>query len=250
MRDIYLITINELLVTVRNRFWIFHGLFQPIIYLVLFGPLLNGVSGTRGFPGGSAIQFFAPGLLIMNALFSAGFEGFTLQDKVDSGFLERLRVTPVSRLSLAFGFILQSTVTLLFQSVVLLVCSLVFGLQIDPLGAVALAFLLILIGVTMASLSYCLALITREGGVLAGITNTFILPLLILSGVMLPISFGPPIIQALSKFDPLLYAVNAARAMINGNLYDPSIPLAFVVFIGVSLVTLALFIRAMREAVA
>ena len=102
----------------------------------------------------------------------------------------------------------------------------------------------------MASLSYCLALITREGGILAGITNTFILPLLILSGVMLPISFGPPIIQALSKFDPLLYAVNAARAMINGNLYDPSIPLAFVVFIGVSLVTLALFIRAMREAVA
>ncbi len=95
--------------TVRNRFWIFHGLFQPIIYLLLFGPLLNGVSATRGLPGGSAIQFFAPGLLIMNALFSAGFEGFSLQDKVDSGFLERLRVTPISRLSLALGFILQSS---------------------------------------------------------------------------------------------------------------------------------------------
>lgn len=75
MRDIYLITKNELLVTMRNPFWILRGLFQPIVYLVLFAPLLNGVAGTRGFPATNAIQFFAPGLLIMNALFSAGFEG-------------------------------------------------------------------------------------------------------------------------------------------------------------------------------
>ena len=60
MHDIYLITKNELLVTVRNRFWIFYSLFQPIIYLLLFGPLLNGVSGTRGFPGSSAIGSSPP----------------------------------------------------------------------------------------------------------------------------------------------------------------------------------------------
>jgi ABC-2 type transport system permease protein len=250
MHDIYLITKNELMVTVRNRFWIFHGLFQPIIYLLLFGPLLNGVAGTRGFPAGSAIQFFAPGLLIMNALFSAGFEGFNLQDKVDCGFLERLRVTPISRLSLALGFILQTNMTLLFQSMVLVICSLFFGLKIDPVGAFALAFLLVLIGITMASLSYCLALVTREGGILAGVTNTFILPLLILSGVMLPISFGPPWIRALARLDPFLYAVNAARALIGGAIGDPAVPLAFAVFVATSLAALTLFIRAMREAVA
>ena len=102
----------------------------------------------------------------------------------------------------------------------------------------------------MASLSYCLALLTREGGILAGITNTFIVPLLILSGVMLPISFGPPIIQTLARLDPFFYAVNAARALIDGAIGDPSVPLAFGVFIGLSAVTLTLFIRAMREAVA
>jgi ABC-2 type transport system permease protein len=250
MRDTYLITMNELLVTMRNPFWIFRGLFQPVIYLLLFGPLLNGVAGTRGFPTTNAIQFFAPGLLIMNALFSAGFEGFTLQDKIDSGFLERLRVTPISRLSLALGFILQSSITLLIQSIALIICALFFGLKVDLAGMVTLVFLILLIGVTMASVSFCLALITREGGVLAGITNTFILPLLILSGVMLPISFGPPIIQAIARLDPMLYAVNGARALINGNLTDSSIPVAFAVFVALSLIALALFIRTMREAVA
>jgi ABC-2 type transport system permease protein len=250
MRDTYLITMNELLVTVRNPFWVFRGLFQPIIYLLLFGPLLDGVAGTRGFPATNAIQFFAPGLLIMNALFSAGFEGFTLQDKVASGFLERLRVTPISRLSLALGFILQSSVTLLIQSVVLIICSLFFGLLVDPWGAGALVFLILLIGVTMASISFSLALLTREGGILAGITNTFVLPLLILSGVMLPISFGPPIIQALSRIDPFLYAVNASRALINGSIGDTAVFTAFGVFGVLATLCLGIFIRGMREAVA
>jgi ABC-2 type transport system permease protein len=250
MRDTYLIMTNEIRVTFRNPFWIFHGLVQPVIYLLLFGPLLNGVAGTRGFPSVNAIQFFAPGLLIMNALFSAGFVGFSLQDKVDCGFLERLRVTPVSRLALAMGLILVSSIELLVQSVLLVLCALLFGLQFDLFGGLLLVVLILLIGVAMASTSFTLALITREGGMLAGVTNTFVLPLLILSGVMLPISFGPPIIQALARLDPFLYAVNAARALINGAVFDSSVGIAFLVFAALSVVTLAIFIRGMREAVA
>jgi ABC-2 type transport system permease protein len=250
MRDAYLIAKNELLVTVRNPYWLFHGIVQPTIYLVLFAPLLNGVAGVPGFPAHNAIQFFAPGLLIMNVLFSAGFEGFTLQDKVESGFLERLRVTPISRLSLALGFILQSSATLVFQSLVLIVLSLAFGLKLDIAGAVILLALIVLIGVMMASISFTLALMTREGGILAGITNTFILPLLILSGVMLPIGFGPPIIQTISHLDPFFYAVNAARALVNGTLTSLTIPEAFAVFAVLSGLTLATFIHSMREAVA
>jgi ABC-2 type transport system permease protein len=250
MRDTYLIMVNEIRVTFRNPFWIFHGLVQPVIYLLLFGPLLNGVAGTRGFPSDNAIQFFAPGLLIMNALFSAGFVGFSLQDKVDCGFLERLRVTPVNRLALAMGLILVSSIELLVQSVALVLCALLFGLRFDPWGGLLLVALLLLIGVAMASISFTLALITREGGMLAGVTNTFVLPLLILSGVMLPVSFGPPIIQALARIDPFLYAVNAARALIEGSLADASVVAAFLIFAALSIIALAVFIRGMREAVA
>ena len=251
MRDIYLITMNEIRVTVRNPFWAFSSLFQPIIYLLLFGPLLNGVAATRGFPGGgNAIQFFAPGLLIMNALFGSGFEGFTLRDKLDSGFLERLRVTPISRLSLAFGFILQNSVNLVAQSILLLAVSMLFGLELNFLGAAILLLLVVLIGITMASISYRLGLLIREGGILAGIVNTFVLPAMILSGIMLPISFGPPIIQALSRIDPFLYAVNASRSLINGAFGDASVIEAFVVFGILAAACLWFFIRGMREAVA
>jgi len=251
MRDIYLITMNEIRVTIRNPFWAFSGLFQPIIYLLLFGPLLNGIAGVRGFPGGgSAIQFFAPGLLIMNALFGSGFEGFTLRDKLDSGFLERLRVTPISRLSLALGFILQTSINLVVQSILLLIVALFFGLRFDLLGALVLLVLIVLIGITMASVSYRLGLKIREGGILAGIVNTFVLPAMILSGIMLPINFGPPIIQMAARIDPFYYAVNASRALIAGHVGDPSVLSALAVFLVLSAACLAVFIRGMREAVA
>lgn len=251
MRDIYLITMNEIRVTIRNPFWAFSGLFQPIIYLLLFGPLLNGVAGVRGFPGGgNAIQFFAPGLLIMNALFGSGFEGFTLRDKLDSGFLERLRVTPISRLSLALGFILQSSVNLVVQSILLLVVALFFGLKIHPLGALVLLVLVVLIAITMASVSYRLGLMIREGGILAGIVNTFVLPAMILSGIMLPISFGPPVIQIAARFDPFYYAVNASRVLIDGNIGDPSVASALAIFAALAALCLGIFIHGMREAVA
>jgi ABC-2 type transport system permease protein len=251
MRDIYLITMNEIRVTIRNPFWAFSGLFQPIIYLLLFGPLLNGVAGVRGFPsGGSAIQFFAPGLLIMNALFGSSYEGFTLRDKLDSGFLERLRVTPISRLSLALGFILQTSINLVVQSMLLLIVALFFGLKFDLLGALVLLVLVVLIAITMASISYRLGLVIREGGIMAGIVNTFILPAMILSGIMLPISFGPPIIQMAAHFDPFYYAVNASRVLIDGNVGDPSVGLALAIFAVLAAVCLGIFIRGMREAVA
>ena len=251
MRDIYLITMNEIRVTIRNPFWAFSGLFQPIIYLLLFGPLLNGVAGVRGFPGGgNAIQFFAPGLLIMNALFGSGFEGFTLRDKLDSGFLERLRVTPISRLSLALGFILQSSVNLVVQSILLLVVALFFGLKIHLLGALVLLVLVVLIAITMASVSYRLGLMIREGGILAGIVNTFVLPAMILSGIMLPISFGPPVIQIAARFDPFYYAVNASRVLIDGNIGDPSVASALAIFAALAALCLGIFIYGMREAVA
>jgi ABC-2 type transport system permease protein len=250
VRDAYLIARNELVVTVRNPYWLFRGLVQPVIYLLLFAPLLNGVTSLPGFPSGSAIQFFAPGLVIMNALFSAGFEGFSLMHKVESGFLERLRVTPISRLSLALGFVLQSCATLVFQSLVLIGCALIFGLRVNPAGVAILLAIVVLIGITMASISFTLALTTREGGILAGVTNTYILPLVILSGVMLPVSFGPPIIQAISRLDPFSYAVNAARALVNGALTNAAIPVAFAVFAVLASLALATFIRSMREVVA
>jgi ABC-2 type transport system permease protein len=248
--DTILIGKNELMIQVRNPLWLFFGLFQPVVYLVLFSPFLSGLANSPGFPAMKPIQFFAPGLLIMNVLFGAAFAGFGLIDQLRTGFIERIRVTPVSRLAIVLGLIFRSPFILLVQSILLVIVAAFFGLHIYTTGSIILALLLSIIGVTMASLSFTIALIVKEEGALAAITNFFTLPLFLLSGVMLPIAFAPKIIQNISKFDPFTYAVNASRALINGMIDDSSVITAFIVFIILAALSLGWFIRSMKEAVA
>jgi ABC-2 type transport system permease protein len=248
--DTYLLGMNELLIQVRDPLWLFFGLFQPIVYLVLFAPFLTGIAHTPGFPTGNAIQFFAPGLLILNALFNAAFAGFGLIDKLRSGFLERIRVTPVSRLAIVLGFVLRNSVVLIVQSALLLLTALFFGLRIDPVGTLIVAVLMMLIGITMASLSYAVALLVKDEGTLAAVTNFFTLPLVILSGIMLPVAFAPASIRTIARLDPFSYAADAARALLNGTTGDPSVLRAFVLFSVLGVIALWSFIKAMREAVA
>lgn len=249
--DALLIGKNELKIQIRNPLWLFFGLFQPVVYLTLFSPFLKGLASTPGFPEGNAIQFFAPGLLIMNVLFGAAFAGFGLIDQLRTGFIERIRVTPVSRLAIVLGLIIRTPVVLLVQSILLVIIAvLFFGLHIQLLGALILTLLLVIIGITMASLSFTIALIVKDEGTLAAITNFFTLPLLLLSGILLPITFAPRIIQSIAKFNPFSYAVEAARALINGATDTSSVSVAIIVFMVLGVLALWWFIRAMRQALA
>lgn len=217
---------RNLRATLRNPMWIIFGLFQPVLYLLFFEPLLNNLR-MPGFGNTSAINIFTPGLLIMMALFSAGFAGFNVCDDLRSGVIERLRVTPASRVAMLLGMILRDVITFLLQCILLVLIALLMGMSIDPLGTVVLFLLMIVIALTMASISYALGFILKNEGSLAAALNTFSLPLMLLSGVTLPLTLAPQILQNIANFTPFSHAVDAARALVNGHLEDQSIVIAF-----------------------
>src|SRR5215813_2758133 len=113
LRDTWLIFVSALRVSLREPTWVFFGLFQPICYMLLFAPLLKNLVGVPGFPSGGAYNVFTPGLMMMMAIFGTGFSGFTVIGQLREGTIERLRVTPVSRLALMLGMILVSLLNLL-----------------------------------------------------------------------------------------------------------------------------------------
>jgi ABC-2 type transport system permease protein len=59
--------------------------------------------------------------------------------------------------------------------------------------------------------------------------NLFTLPLLLLSGIMLPLTLAPDILQKIAQANPFAYAVDAARALVAGNPGDVAVPQAFVI---------------------
>ena len=85
---------RKLLETLRQPVWIITGLTTPALYLALFAPLLRSLDGGPGFPSGQVLDVFVPGVLVLVA-FGAGMgAGWPVIWELDSGVLERLRVTP------------------------------------------------------------------------------------------------------------------------------------------------------------
>src|SRR5262249_49059663 len=157
------------------------------------------LAGSPGFPKGGAYNIFTPGLIILITLYSAAFVGFNLIAWLRGGVLERLRVTPVNRLALLLGLVARDILLLMVQCALLAGLALFMGFKPDLSGLLLLLPLLVIIGLLMASCSYALALLTRDEGALASTLNFFILPLMLLSGVMLPLTLAPDLLQQIAK---------------------------------------------------
>jgi ABC-2 type transport system permease protein len=222
IRDTWLQFRRALWLTLHNPVWVFVGLTQPILYLVLFGPLLRSLAGP-GMTPDAAFNLFVPGLIIQLGLFGAAFVGFGLIDEMREGVIERMRVTPSSRLAMLLGRALRDIAILVVQAVLLVLVAVPFGLSVSVEGLAVVLGLLALMGLLMASMSYALALKLRDEDSFAPLIMTVSLPLLLLSGVLLPLTLAPDWLKTLASVNPLSYAVDAARALFNGQFGDPSV---------------------------
>ncbi|NYH52173.1 MULTISPECIES: ABC transporter permease [Nocardiopsis] len=219
------------------------GMLQPVLYLVLFAPLLTGLAGAEGE---NPWQWFVPGLLVMLALFTAGFSGFGLLPEMASGAHERLLAAPVSRVSLLLGRVLRDVATMLVQMVLVIVLVVPFGLRVSVAGAVVGLLLLAVLGTGLATLSYLTAMAVKQTYVFAPVLQTVIMPLMLLSGVLLPMELAPSWLYALSRANPVAYVVDAERALFAGE-WGASVGIGWAVAVVLTVAALAVGSRAMRR---
>ena len=215
--------------TLRNPIFILVSMFQPMLYLFLFMPLLENLGGVPGLPAGRTVDIFIPGLLVMLALFGSAFVGFSLIDELRTGVIERFLVTPVKRSSILLGRVLRDASVLVAQCVLITLVAIPFGLSVNMAGFLLSLILYGLIGITMASMSYSFALIYKSEDNLAPTLNTITLPISLLSGIILPLILAPIWLQNVAKINPFSYAVNASRALFAGNFQSIDIIEGFVI---------------------
>ncbi|PWK91431.1 ABC-2 type transport system permease protein [Lentzea atacamensis] len=222
--DTWLVFVRVMLPVLRNPVAVVFGLAQPLLYLGLFGPLL----------GDTGWQWFVPGLLVQMALFGTAYAGFSLLPEVRTGVMERLRVTPVSRVALLVGRVGKDVVLLVVQSLLIVLAAMLFGFRATP-GEIVLGLgLVALLGVAIGSLSYAIALKVKLEYVFASVLSSTIVPVTLLSGVLLPMSNGPQWLYWLSRVNPLAHVVDAERSIFStGSVLLGLISASALVLVGV-----------------
>ncbi len=247
--DTGLLAWRRTLQLLRNPVWLFVSLTVPLLYLALFTPLLRDIP-VAGGRRGSVLDEFLPGILALLAFSSGASAGFSTLFELQAGVIERFRVTPASRLALLLGPLLSGMVSMFVFDLVLLVVGVAFGFDVHLAGLLVLAVLLALFYLTMAAFSTAIALLTKEITGFAAIVNGINLPLMLLAGVLLPISFGPSWMGVLAHFNPLYYLVQASRTLALDTFSGDTLWQAFAVLTPLCAVSLAWATRVYRRAVA
>lgn len=232
LRESWIVFTRQLRMNLRNPAWVIIGLLQPVLYLLLFGPLLEPVISQLG---GNKYTWFVPGMLVQLAIFSAFFAGFSLIGEWREGVIEAERVTPASRGALLVGRLLRDLLQFLVQAVILVVLGLVLGMDAPLGGIVAGIVITMLLGGACAAASNAFALTVKSEDTMAPVIQIVAMPVLLLSGILLPMSFGTTWLERLSDVNPVRHVVDAVRNSFFGVFDDSStawgVGLAVVLFV-------------------
>jgi ABC-2 type transport system permease protein len=214
---------RQIRMNLRNPAWVLIGIMQPVLYLVLFGPLLKPLVGSFDTGTDNAYTFLVPGLLVQLGMFGAFFAGFGLIGEWREGVIEAERVTPANRTALLVGRLMRDIVQLLVQSLILVGLGYLMGMR-GAVGGVLLGiFITLVVGGACAAASNALALTTKSEDVMAPVINIVMMPVLLLSGILLPMTIGPDWLQSISDFMPFRYIVDAVRDSFAGSFGTSSV---------------------------
>lgn len=213
LEDTFHLFERQLRASVRMPVFVLLSVVQPLLWVVIFSQLFRAVTSISGFSGDSYVQFLAPGVAVMTALFGAAYSGLGLLGDMRSGVLDRMLATPVHRSALIGGRLTFSACQVVVQSCVILAAASLLGAR--PRGGAGGLLLTLaaaaLLGAGIAALSSAIALVTRRQELVLGVMNSLALPMTFLSSLMMDPALMPRWIRLAATVNPVDWAVVTAR---------------------------------------
>jgi ABC-2 type transport system permease protein len=203
----------------KSRSGILIRLIQPAIWIIVIG---NTFAGTRpliqsvGF-NGSYIEFMAPGVIMLTAIFTSIFGGVnTLWDR-RYGFMNKALTSPISRSSIAVGKMLAISLISALQSSLILGIALALGVGIaNYLMIIPIMLIVIAFSLGFSGISVIVAATAKSQETFWGVINFLGMPLFMLSPALFPLELLPHWLAFIAKLNPVTYSVLLIREMMTG----------------------------------
>jgi ABC-2 type transport system permease protein len=188
----------------------------PLILLAVSSGGLNAATRIPGFPARSYLTFALAVPFVQGALFAANSAGTNFAEDIESGFLSRLSLTPLTRGSLLTGQLAGVIALGLMQAVVFLAVGEAAGagFAAGPAGVLVLMALSIVITLGFGTLGALAALRTGSGEAVQGMFPLFFV-LLFLSSQALPRNLiQTDWFRTIATYNPVSYLLEAIRSLL------------------------------------
>ncbi len=207
---------RSVLRTLRQPAQIVPALVFPLFLLAVNSGGLKDTTSLPGFPTDSYLTFALAVTFMQGALFSVMNAGTDLARDIETGFLNRLALTPLRGAALLSGLLAGAVVLGLVQAVVYLSVGLIAGAELAA-GAAGFAMLVVLsVSVTVAfgSIGLFVALRTGSGEAVQGLFPLFFV-FLFFSSLALPLELiQTDWFRTIATANPVSYLLQAFRSLL------------------------------------
>jgi ABC-2 type transport system permease protein len=187
------------------------ALMMPIFQMIAFSGTFFAITRIPGFPTDRSINWFLPLGVCMGSSFAGVGIGFSTIRDLESGFYDRLRLSPAPRRSLIVGPLMSAWVRSLIVTVVVFLLGLVLGARpTDPL--VMLPLLTAGLGVATVGVGWGLGLAFRFGDMrAAAFMQLTLFVAMFLSSAQAPLSIMQGWLHTVARINPLTNVFRLAR---------------------------------------
>jgi ABC-2 type transport system permease protein len=234
--------------TLRQPAMVIPSLLFPLLLLSIYASGLDSATQLPDFPTDSYLQFALAITFVQGALFSANSAGTNLASDIESGFLNRLSLTPLRRVALMMGQLAGIIALGLIQALTFLVVGLAFGAGIETglAGALVIVAFSLLISLAFGCIGAFVALRSGTGEAVQGVFPLFFAALF-LSSMSLPRDLiEQDWFRTIADWNPVSYMLECIRSlMIDG--WDPeALALGFACAGGIAVIALIAASSALR----
>lgn len=228
LRHSLLLAGRSLAKTTRSPGPVINGVVTPALFLVLFLYLFGGaVAGLTA----NYLQYLFPGILVMGAgLAGMVSTGTSINLDLKNGVTDRFRSLPISRLAPLLGSVLADVIRYLLAVALLFAIGTLLGFRAggSPLAALGAAGLAILFGFCLSWVTVFLGVLVKDANTVLAFSFIAFLPLQLGTSLAAPTDTLPGWLQTWAEINPVTYAMDTARALLNGTALGDSATLTLI----------------------
>ncbi len=194
------------------------SLVRPLIWLFVFAAGFRSVLGVSIIPPYETYvlydEYIVPGLIAMIQLFNGMQSSLSMVYDREMGSMRVLLTSPFPRWYLLVSKLVAGTVLSLPQVYVFLLIAWIYGIQLPPVGYVAVLPALLLSGLMLGALGLLLSSVIRQLENFAGVMNFVIFPMFFASSALYPlwkVEESSPLLKDICSYNPFTYAVELIR---------------------------------------